>query len=187
MEESIGCRRQWQRSRGHLHPTVRIRISNRRNSCYVFGSKCHERRADLHIFYHRQWYVDIKILRGHNYMCFTRQTTVHCYLNCKLRYLKNLKYISIGMNELFETILVWKKMVEFFALWVTVGDVTLKDAIWEGTRVQWKSMIIHNHMRHICAHGFLDSNLYRQLLTKYQFLRNCSKLYIPKNCNFRSL
>ena len=40
-------------------------------------------------------------LRGHNWAFFPKG---HCYLGFKLCYLKNLKWFSIGIKELFEPI-----------------------------------------------------------------------------------
>ena len=77
---------------------------------------------------------------------------VYCYLEFKLRYLKNLKLFSIRVKELFEPIVLWKKAMGF-ALFkspclrnrsnrVTLGDFTVKNTklgreicIWN-----WKSI-----------------------------------------------
>ena len=44
------------------------------------------------------------LLRGHNWVHFAHRLMllVYCYLEFKLRYLKNLKLISIRVKELFD-------------------------------------------------------------------------------------
>ena len=65
---------------------------------------------------------------------------MYCYLEFKLRYLKNLKLFLIRVKELFEPIVLQKKkkgdgfllFLNVFSwetdLWVTLGDFTVEDA-----------------------------------------------------------
>ena len=64
---------------------------------------------------------------------------MYCYLEFKLRYLKNLKLFLIRVKELFEPIVLRKKkatgllvFLKAFSwetdLWVTLGDFKVKDA-----------------------------------------------------------
>ena len=64
---------------------------------------------------------------------------MYCYLKFKFRYLKNLKMFSIRVKELFEPVVLKKKKSDRFRLflkafawetdlWVTLGDLTVKNA-----------------------------------------------------------
>ena len=58
-------------------------------------------------------------LRGHNWVHFAhRLYIVYCYLEFKLRYLKNLQLFSIRVKELFQPIVLRKKGRRVFALFI---------------------------------------------------------------------
>ena len=76
-------------------------------------------------------------LRGHNWMHLVighSVTDTNCYLEFKLRYLKNLKLFSIRVKELFEPIvLLFSKAFSWETdLWVTLGDFIVKTQNLEG-------------------------------------------------------
>ena len=108
---------------------------------------------------------------------------VYCYLEYKLRYLKNLKLFSIWVKELFEPIVLRKKMnindryllfLKAFSwetdLWVTVGDFTTKQTRKIGKENLYltenqvgRNEILcvedsHSYMCHMCAKEYLKSN-----------------------------
>ena len=49
------------------------------------------------------------LLKGSQLDAFSPQAIVYCYLEFKLRYLKNLKLFSIRVKELSEPIVLWRK------------------------------------------------------------------------------
>ena len=55
---------------------------------------------------------------------------MYCYLEFKLRYLKNLKLLSIRVKELFESIVFAKKRRRVFALFIKffLGNRSLSNA-----------------------------------------------------------
>ena len=105
---------------------------------------------------------------------------VYCYLEFKLRYLKNLKLFSIRVKELFEPIVLRnKKRRRVFALFITffLRNRSLSNARWfygkkrkirKGNRYVtenqsktneiWFAEDNHSYMCHIRAKGFLDPN-----------------------------
>ena len=76
-------------------------------------------------------------------MHFAHRLLVYCYIEFKLRYLKNLKLFSIRVKDLFEPIVLQKKkkkkkkgdgvllFLKAFSwetdLWVTLGDFMVKN------------------------------------------------------------
>ena len=105
---------------------------------------------------------------------------MYCYLEFKLRYLKNLKLFSIRVKESFEPIVLQKRRRDF-ALFITfflrnrslsnaIGDFTVKNnrKIRKGNfyftenRLErneiWFAEGNYGYMCHICGKGFLDSN-----------------------------
>ena len=86
---------------------------------------------------------------------------------------------SIGIKELFEPIVLWKKADGFLLFlkafsWETVLLVMLDDCTVKKRKngkgnlyltenqfsrnEMWCAMVNHNHMDHICPKGFSDSN-----------------------------
>ena len=56
------------------------------------------------------------LLKGSQLGTFCPQTLAYCYLEFKLRYLKNMKLFSIRVKELFEPIVLRKKRRDFALL-----------------------------------------------------------------------
>ena len=56
------------------------------------------------------------ILKGSQLGAFCSYALVYCYLEFKLRYLKNLKLFSTRVKELFEPIVLREKRLLVFAL-----------------------------------------------------------------------
>ena len=105
--------------------------------------------------------------------------TVYCYLELKLRYLKNLKLFSITVKELFKPI-AKKKRRRVFALFITFflrnrslsnargfygkkrkirkGNFYLTENRLEKNEI-WFAEDNHSYMCHICIKGFLDWNI----------------------------
>ena len=111
---------------------------------------------------------------------------MYCYLEFKLRYLKNLKLFSVRVKELFEPTVFRKKgdgfllFLEAFSwetdLWLTLGDFTVKKCkigrrnLYLTKNRSSRNGILcaadnHNNMCHLCAKGFLDSNLINPFLS----------------------
>ena len=121
------------------------------------------------------------ILRVHNWMLFA-----HSVLLPWIQTLLSSKpEIVFRVKELYKPIVLWKesdgvKLPFFFFflsafswendLWVMVGDFTAKKSKigygnlyltenWLSRNKMWCAVDNHNHMCHICAKGFLDSNV----------------------------
>ena len=104
---------------------------------------------------------------------------MYCYTEFKIRYLNNLKLFSVGIKELIEPIVLWKKKSRrVFVLFKSTffRNRSFSNAnwfysknrkIWKGNlyltenrfsrNEMWCAVVNHNHMYHICAKGFLDS------------------------------
>ena len=69
-------------------------------------------------------------LRGHNWFC-PYAIIVYCYLEFKLRYLKNVKLFSVRVKELFEPV-VLRKRQRVFALFKSIflRNRSLSNARW---------------------------------------------------------
>ena len=78
-------------------------------------------------------------LRGHNLVLFSIGHNVLLYTEFKIRYLNNLKLFSVGIKELIEPTVLWKKTDVFLFFCfkalssetdflVTLGDFTVKNA-----------------------------------------------------------
>ena len=73
------------------------------------------------------------LLRGHNWVHFAHMAIMYCYLEFKLRYLKNLQLFSIRVKELFQPIVLRKKKGRrVFALFITflLRNRSLSNARW---------------------------------------------------------
>ena len=108
-------------------------------------------------------------LRGHIWIHFAHRLLVYCYLEFKLRYLKNLKLFSI--KDLFEPIVLRKRRRRVFALFKSIflRNRSLSNARWFCGRKRkigkgnlsltenrlsinemWYAEDDHNNMYHIC-------------------------------------
>ena len=76
------------------------------------------------------------VLMSYIWVHFAIGHSIYCYLDFKLRYLKNLKLLSIRVKQLFDPIVCENKKRRVFALlkafswetdlWLTLGDLTVK-------------------------------------------------------------
>ena len=123
---------------------------------------------------------------------------MYCYLEFKLRYLKNLKLFSIRVKQLFEPIVSYfegKNAMGFLLflkflswetdLWVTKGNGNrYLSENWLRRNKMWCAADNHNYIyvSDICAKGLLDSSFNFENI---KFSRNCPKFHIfTKNHNF---
>ena len=127
---------------------------------------------------------------------------MYCYLEFKLRYLKNLKLFSIRVKELFELIVLRRVFALFKSIFLR--NRSLSNARWFWCKKckigkgnlfltenrlsrneMWCESDNHNNMSHIYAKELLDSNFIKQLFTKYKFLIKLPQIsHIDKNHNF---
>ena len=127
---------------------------------------------------------------------------VHCYLEFNLSYLKNLiMFFSIWITELFEPIVLWKEKLISTVLafltsfsWKTKNlsvklcDVLVKTLNWAGKSVFSRSSrnwtwcaVVNTIVTHVPKDSWIWTFI-RQLLTKYQFPRNCPNFYMLSKC-----
>ena len=63
----------------------------------------------IYLFPNSKGRMVLEAIKGSHLGTFCQYAIVHCYLEFKLHYLKNLKLFSIRVKELFEPIVLRKK------------------------------------------------------------------------------